>query len=480
MHKKTQLTLVCGLLVLGLLFSACQTTTQPTINATQSEKVSEVSPTEQTLDKEAPFKDDAYTGPELTTKPITLRVLRQDYHPAQNALFDQWSSEFTAAHPNIKIQIEVVPFPELSQKIQTSIAAGDAPDIFMAQDGAFVASYVFNEIALPMNEYLSQDFMKDIIPATLNLQSVDGKLYMMPWEQQVLGFYFNRDMFEAAGVQTPPETDDLTAAWTWDQAYDAWTKLTKKSTSGEATIYGLGPPTFGAGGPGSNYWFEGVFIRSFGDPNAPKDSTLYKTWAAISEDGTTASGYIDTPEAIEAMKFYQKLHSEGITPKVGIPNAFQDKIAATQLLTDIGVSRYESVDFNWGTAIIPKGRILFSHGSAAGFLVSASTKYPAEAMAFLTFIHNDANRLLWHEARGSLPARISLYEKMPRYKEYPRSMLHKMVLDYAYAPPQTPGYSEYKAIMDQTIKDIALGADPAEALHKAAQQIDQQLAKYKK
>ena len=200
----------------------------------------------------------------------------------------------------------------------------------------------------------------------------------------------------------------------------------------------------------------------------PKTSTLYKTWAAISEDGLTASGYVDTPEAIEAMTFYQKLFTEGLTPKAGIPNAFQDKIAATQLLTDIGVSRYETVDFNWGTTIVPRGRILFSHGSAAGFSVSATTEHPAEAMAFLIYIHNDANRLLWADAAGQ-----SLHEYPCLIKCRVTRNIHvqcseQMMLEYAYAPPKTPGYSEYKSIMDQAIKDIALGADPAETLHKAA------------
>lgn len=458
-----------------LFLGACQPSATPTeqAQATEAPDVEEAEP------MTVPSLEDGYAGPALTTEDVTLRVLRQDYRPGQNELFDQWSAEFTAAHPNIKIEFEVVPFPELAQKIQTAVAAGDPPDIFMSQDAAFVASYVFNDIVLPMSDYLTQEYIDDIVPATRNLQSVDGQLYMMPWEQQVMGFYFNRDMFDAAGIATPPETDDLTAGWTWDQAYEAWKALTVIPEGGEPTVYGLGPSTFGAGGPGSNYWFEGVFFRSFGDPNAPKDSTLYKTWAAISDDGLTATGYVDTPEAIEAMTFYQKLFTEGLTPKVGIPNAFQDKVAASQLLTDIGVSRYETVDFNWGTTIVPRGRTLFSHGSAAGFVVSNTTEHPAEAMAFLAYIHNDANRLLWADARGSIPARISLFELMPRYEEYPRSMLKQIILEHAYAPPQTPGYSEYKSIMDQAIKDIALGADPAETLHDAAQRIDQELAKYK-
>ena len=169
-----------------------------------------------------PSREDGYTGPALTTEEITLRVLRQDYRPGQNELFDQWSAEFTAAHPNIKIEIEVVPFPELAQKIQTVFASGNPPDIFMSQDAAFVASYVFNGLVLPMNDYLTQEYIDDIIPATRNLQSVGDQLYMMPCEQQVMGFYFNRDMFDAAGIPTPPETADLTAGWTWDQAYEAW------------------------------------------------------------------------------------------------------------------------------------------------------------------------------------------------------------------------------------------------------------------
>ena len=73
---------------------------------------------------------------------------------------------------------------------------------------------------------------------------------------------------------------------------------------------------FGNRGPGSNYsQMESMWVRMLGDPSAAKDSTVYKTFAGISEDGLTATGYLDTPEAIQGMKNYQALFSEGLSPK---------------------------------------------------------------------------------------------------------------------------------------------------------------------
>ena len=225
--------LICISVLLMMFLGACQPSATPTPVVTEQTQVTEATTVEEDEPMTVPSKEDGYTGPALSTEPITLRALRQDYRPGQNELFDQWTEEFTTAHPNIKIEWEVVPFPELAQKIQTAFAAGDPPDIFMSQDAAFVASYVFNDLVMPMSDYLSEEYIDDIVSATRNLQSVDGKLYMMPWEQQVMAFYFNRDMFEEAGIPTPPKTEDLSAGWTWDQAYEAWKAVTVIPEGGE-------------------------------------------------------------------------------------------------------------------------------------------------------------------------------------------------------------------------------------------------------
>ena len=89
--------------------------------------------------------------------------------------------------------------------------------------------------------------------------------------------YFNRDMWEKAGVPTPPETTDMNAGLDLGSVRRRLEEARPRSStpSGDRQIcIALSASEYGNGGPGSNYWYEGIYIRSQGDPKAPQDSTL--------------------------------------------------------------------------------------------------------------------------------------------------------------------------------------------------------------
>jgi len=424
-----------------------------------------------------------YKGPAPTGQTIKLRVMRQSFTPATEDVFKAWNAEWAAAYPNIAIEEEPVPYGDLNQKLQTYVAAGDAPDVMMGK-GDFIQAYVFNSIVLNLSEFLTDDFINDIPAPMRAQQSVNGKLYGMPWEQGHTMLYFNRDLFEKAGVPTPPETDDLSKGWTWDQAMEAWQKLTTAlNPGGDGPTYALASSSYGNGGPGSSYWYEGDFIRSQGDPNAAKDSSAFKTFAGVSPDGAMASGYVDTPEAIKGMQLYQRIFQQKFTPTVPVPNQLEDGKAATRFASITLANRFSNPStpppFKWGATAIPRGNLVFNHTSGDSPIAFAKTKYPAETAAYLGFIHNDKNRVAFHTAWGSMPARQSLFAKMAGYNEYPRSLAVALT-KAGYSPPVTPGYLEYFSAMNTAIKDIALGAGVEDRLHKVAKEVDGLLATYKK
>lgn len=423
-----------------------------------------------------------YTGPAPTTQNIQLRVLRQVYPPYADEWWQEMYAQWTAVYPNITFQEETVPYGDLQQKIQTYVAAGDAPDIMMGK-GDFVQAYAYHGIALNLNDFLSQDYLDDLAPAMRAAQMVNGDLYAWPWEQGNTLFYFNKEMFEQANVAMPPETDDLSQAWTWSQVAEAWGQLKEAlNPSGEITIFPLAASKYGNGGPGSSYFYEGIYIRSMGDPEAPVDSSLYKTFAGVSPDGLSVSGYVDSPEAIEGMRFYQSIFQQKFSPPVAVSDQFEKQQAAIRFASLSFVKTYQDpntgLKFRWGASPIPRGRIVFNHTTGDAPIVSAKTKYPAEAVAFTAFLHNDTNRVAWHRTWGNLPARLSLFEMMPEYKEFPKS-LGAALSKAGYAPPVTPGYLEYFNAMNTAVKDIGLGAPVEDRLHRVAEEIDDSLAQYK-
>src|SRR5581483_5349535 len=321
--------LCLSLLWIGILLASCAApASAPTTAAPATTAPSGAATARPAAGITVPSVEDGYAGPALTTEPVTLRILRYQMGPPQEALLKQWMTEFTAAHPNITFQDEPVPFGDLFTKIQASVAAGDPPDLYF-YDGPFTKAYAYHNILLPVDQYMTQAFKDDYVPATLAEHSYQGKIYGMPEQQSAVALGYNEDMVKAAGLNPPQE---LGKGWTWDQALDAWKKLQQDpSGSGNPTVWGLAPSQFGAGGAGF-YYRDGIFPRSAGDPKAAKDSSAYKTWAALSDDGSTVKGYIDSQEAIDAMQWFQDLTMKwAVTPKVGIPNAFLDRKAATSL-----------------------------------------------------------------------------------------------------------------------------------------------------
>jgi multiple sugar transport system substrate-binding protein len=423
-----------------------------------------------------------YKGPAPTDKPAQLKFTRQTFPPPVEQLIKDYYAEWASAYPNITVQEETVPYGDLQQKLQTYVASGDVPDLIMGR-GDFVPSYVYNKLVADLTPFLKDDYIADLLPSVKSQQVVDGKLWAWPWETNNSIMYFNRDLWQKAGVPTPPETTDLSQGWTWDQWSDAWKKLVPAlNSAGDPQIYALSASEYGNGGPGSNYWYEGIYIRSQGDPNAPKDSTAYKTFAGVSPDGSMASGYIDTPEAIAGMTFYQNLFTQKLTPSTAIARMFEDQKATTRVGGLGHWFRFTNPDtgikFKWGASPVPRGKISMTHTTGDSPIILAKSKFQNEAAALMAFMCNDKNRLQWHKIWANPPARTSLFDKMG-YND-PIQQISINEIKAGFAPPISPGYLEYFSAMNTAIKDIALGSNVEDRLHKAAKEIDGLLTAYKK
>lgn len=423
-----------------------------------------------------------YGGPELTDQPITLKFMRQDFTPQVNATFDKAYAAFKEAYPNISIEEERVPYGDLPQKVQVYVASGTAPDIMMGRND-FASAYAAGEFVLPLDELLTPEFIADVLPPLRESATIDGKLLCLPWETNPTFLHFNREIFKKAGVETPPEVADVNQGWTVEQYLDAMDRITTAlRAAGDKETFGLQASVHGGGGPGSNYTQnESIWVRMMGDPKADKESSAYKTFLGVSEDGLTASGYLDTPEAIKGMTNYQTMFSKGYTPKGIQPDMYRAGIAATAFdsMNTANIFRQNGSPFEWGCSPAPRGTIAYSTTVADSPFIYAGTPNPNEAAALLAFINNDTNRKAFHGAWGSMPVRLSLIDAEPAYKTDSVNMLALSSALAAYGPPKTVGWFDYFSAVNPAVKDIALGADPATRLKEAAVQIDGLLAKYK-
>jgi len=165
------------------------------------------------------------------------------WHNATNGpLPDVWeevATEFEAANPGVTVEQTGYQNEELQRTlIPNALAAGDPPDLFQVWPGGELRDQVSNEYLMPLDDLIPDTI--ESVGATAYPWQVDGTTYAIPFTFGIEGFWYNKDQFEQAGVETPETLDDL---------------VTAVGTLREA---GFTPIAVGAGAgwPAAHWWYQ--------------------------------------------------------------------------------------------------------------------------------------------------------------------------------------------------------------------------------
>jgi multiple sugar transport system substrate-binding protein len=112
---------------------------------------------------------------------------------------------------------------ELLTRLSTSIAAGTPPDLFLV-NYRFFAQYAAKGAIDPIEDRLAASAVLSedaFFPEAIDAFRYDGRLTCLAQNVSSLVVYYNRDLFEAAGVPEPPDR------WSWDEMLDAGRALTR-------------------------------------------------------------------------------------------------------------------------------------------------------------------------------------------------------------------------------------------------------------
>src|SRR2546428_1190364 len=132
---------------------------------------------------------------------------------------------FHQKYPNITIDVQTASFNDYFTKLQTAIAGGTAPDTFELNYENFV-SYSSAGSLLDLSGQASSDsgFKSSVYyPRAYGVFNESGKQYGLPESFSDVLLFYNKDLFDAAGVSYP------TTDWTWSDELTAAQKLTDKS-----------------------------------------------------------------------------------------------------------------------------------------------------------------------------------------------------------------------------------------------------------
>jgi fructooligosaccharide transport system substrate-binding protein len=368
---------------------------------------------------------------------------------------------FRETHPDITLNVERIPFNQLFETLEVRLAARNAdPDIFIT-DGPLTGSYAVRGHLLDLSDQIDQDrFTK----AAIDQGSFDGKLYSAPFGSSSQLLFYNKQLFEAAGIE-PPSADPA-ERWTWEKTVEVAKQLRD---------------------PANEVW--GLVIEQSERPYQLLPLAQSKGGQAIGDDKLTAAGYIDSEPFVEAFTFYQKLFNEwDVSPKGVFDGALARELfgtgkAAMFLGVTYDLKNLESYpDIDWGVATHPyfEGGEAVTPTGAWHIGVNPRTDDMESAMTFVEWAMSDDLQRQWFGLRPYVPVLRAVYDLEAEALEHPGWQIARYELDNTAIPrPATPGFREYEDILRQAFRDIQTGAPVQETLSAAAQKIDRELAKYR-
>jgi len=146
-------------------------------------------------------------------------------------------ARFNEQYPNVTVKQTCVPVDQWSDFIQKWISmstSGEAPDVINVGLEA-IQMAVQNDLVYSLDDVVSSDdYLKTLqteyAESLLKGFTVDGQLYGLPSGTQTMVMYYNKKMFDEAGIEYPKN------GWTWDDFYNDAKALTKE----DGSVYGYG------------------------------------------------------------------------------------------------------------------------------------------------------------------------------------------------------------------------------------------------
>ena len=392
--------------------------------------------------------DTGYSGP-----PVTIEYAIWG-DPAEINSQKAIVEGFTAANPNITVNTTVADWDAYWDKLQTGLAGGAAPDVF-AMDGPLGPDYQGRDVLLDLTPYIQgegYDLGQLDDNAVKDFTTKDGVVFGLPRDLNVIALFYNKDMFDAAGIPYPDDT------WTWDKLAEVAKQLTVDS-NGDGTIdqWGLYTETTDM----ENAWSEFVW-QAGGD--------------ILTADGTKSA--LDRPESAAGIQRLSDLiWKDKVIPDPALfaetGDAFEQGVAAMEINGSWLVPTHEAAGINLGIAQLPAGPAgKATSVNPTGAVVYAGTKAPEASWLLAKYLASPAAQEKIMALKASVPVNKEILSTT-----YPASFDGAQVfadsLAFAHLKPAFPGYNEFNTILQTELDENVFNAPNKTAAEAIASVNDQ-------
>ena len=276
---------------------------------------------------------------------------------AQQKLVDKFNEE----HPDIQVVLEAYG-SEFDTKISASMGSGDAPDVM------YMWNYpAYHDGLEPLDSYIEkegEDYKKNFYSTLWNYNSYDGQIYGLPVGFTTHCVYYNKDLFEKAGVEEPKD------GWTWEDLEEKAKKI-NEATGVKGFSFSMKPDP---------YDYE-MYLWSNGTAYCDKEGKM--------------EGYVNSDKALETYKMFQDMAKDGYavaTEKSG-SDEFESGQTAMFVYGAWAVKKYTEAGVNFGLAKLPSFGTEKSASilSSSGVAIAKSSKNKEAAWEFVKYWTDEEN-----------------------------------------------------------------------------------------
>ncbi len=361
----------------------------------------------------------------------TLKVAGWDL--TTTGYYDAIKEGFEAAYPDVKIEYIDLASQDYNIKASTMLSGGDTTDVYFVKELSDMQNWAREGFIVPMDETIAAKGMDMTKYAGMDkcyISVEDGKYYALPMRADFWVMFYNKDLFDKAGVAYP--TNDMT----WDEYAALATEVSEKT---------------GAYGTHYHTWLSAV-----------------ANWAVCDGVNTLADGKYD--DLVYFYELYQGLEDEGICMSydelkasgLHYSGAFaQGNIAMMPMgywyvATMITYINDGTANFNWGITAVPHLEGVAagsSFGSPTGIAVSKASANQAAAMDFCAWMCSEEGAKAI-AAVGTRPAYVSeaVAEIMAAAEGFPTDEASKAALLPSAISLEWPvgdGVNEIKSIVNE-------------------------------
>ncbi len=308
----------------------------------------------------------------------TLQILSAEGDPASVKAMEYVVSEFKKTHPGVNVEYQTITWTEIGQKIVSSSAAGNPPDIVHLDD--FASSVLSGQGLLqPLDDVIDRIGRNDYFPIPLKAVIFNGHVWGVPFANGFNLLWYRKDLYEAAGLKPPT---------TWDELLHNVQKLDGTTDAG-GKMYGIA-----------------LALNTQNHTNDTVQAFLWSNGASILD--ATGKLAIDTPEAIAAYEFEKKLfkHAPPGAAQYGnleVLNAFATGRVAHSIYPARMVGQVLRVNpalsDKVGVVVVPKGPSAKARYASTLFTkawgIPKGAKNTELAKEFLVFLETGQREIRW-------------------------------------------------------------------------------------